>query len=520
MDRLSDLILVAPISQTLLKGLLFTSFTLHMLFVLLTLGTAVLALYYFIDSQCGGRAKELKLDKRILKTFMAHKSLAVVLGVAPLLLIQVGYTVPFFTAVNLFAPYWMSVIVFLIVAFLAFDALGHRMYVHRYIHLASGTIALIFLLAVPGLFSAILTAFENPDHWQGITDNGYRLTGALAVHWLFRYLHVLGAGIVFGAGFHYFFTAEDETERKALKRWFVAGILLQFILGIMLYGVFPANPGYAVIIYLFAGIAAASFLLWLVFSAAERGLPLNIKTILPVLMLVLVSMLMTRQFLQDRAIIPFQERLAANAAAYKNEFRPFEQQALAGYGAAIKVVYDNGEIIYAKSCAFCHGENGNGKGIEAKGLTIPPEDISAIRTTRGYLYDILKNGVHGTAMPYFTFFDRGKLDSLMDYMDKRWDVSSPPEAVLAGVSKQAMAQAQDVYTKTCAGCHGMDGKGARSSQGLEPQPPDFTVYSLSPKRTFDIISNGYPGTMMPTFGSLPVEVRWGLVKIVNEKRRR
>ncbi|MGC8735195.1 MAG: c-type cytochrome [Dissulfurimicrobium sp.] len=518
MDRLSDLLLVAPISQTLLRGLLFASFTLHMLFVLLTLGTAILAIYYFIDSQCGGRAKELRFDKRILKTFMAHKSLAVVLGVAPLLLIQVGYTVPFFTAVNLFAPYWMSVIVFLIVAFLAFDALGHRIYLHRYIHLALGTVALIFLLAVPGLFSAILTAFENPDKWPQITSDSYRLTGALAIRWLFRYLHVLGAGVVFGAGFHYFFTAEDETERKALQRWLVAGILLQFILGIMLYGVFPSNPGHPVIIYLFTGIAAASFLLWLVFFAAERGLLLNIKIILPVLMLVLVSMLLTRQFLQDRALIPLQKRLEANAVAYGNALRPFEQQALAGYGAVLKVVYDNGKTIYARSCAFCHGENGDGKGVEAKGLAIPPEDISAIRTTRGYLYGILKDGVHGSAMPYFTFFDRDKLDSLMDYMDKRWKVLDPPEAVLANVSKQAMAQAQGAYAKTCAGCHGMDGKGAKSSKNLEPQPPDLTAYSLSPKRTFDIISNGYPGTMMPAFGDIPEEVRWGLVEIVNKKR--
>jgi mono/diheme cytochrome c family protein len=519
MDRLSDLLLAAPISQTLLRGLLFTSFTLHILFVLLTLGTAVLAIYYFIDSQCEGRAKGLRFDKRILKTFMAHKSLAVVLGVAPLLLIQVGYTVPFFTAVNLFAPYWMSVIVFLIAAFLAFDALGHRIYVHRNIHLASGTVALVALLAVPGLFSAILTAFEHPDKWPQITNDGYRLTGALAIHWLFRYLHVLGAGVVFGAGFHYFFTAEDETERKTLQRWFVAGILVQFILGVMLYGTFPSTPDYIVIIYLFAGITAASFLLWLVFSAEEKGLSLNIKTILPVLMLVLVSMLLTRQFLQDRALIPLQKRLEANAMAYGNALRPFEQQALAGYGAALRVIYDNSETIYARSCAFCHGENGDGKGVEAKGLAIPPEDISAIRTTRGYLYDILKDGVHGTAMPYFTFFDRDKLDSLMDYMDKRWHVLDPPEAVLAGVSKQAMAQAQGVYTKTCAGCHGMDGKGAKSSKGLEPRPPDLTIYSLSPKRTFGIISNGYPGTMMPAFGDIPEEVRWGLVKIVNEKRR-
>ncbi|MGQ9811826.1 MAG: hypothetical protein ACUVQ2_00175 [Dissulfurimicrobium sp.] len=59
------------------------------------------------------------------------------------------------------------------------------------------------------------------------------------------------------------------------------------------------------------------------------------------------------------ALIPFQKGLAANAEAYENELKPYEQQALAGYGMAIKVVYDNGETIYTRSYAFCHGQNGD-----------------------------------------------------------------------------------------------------------------------------------------------------------------
>jgi mono/diheme cytochrome c family protein len=518
MNSLSDLLIGKPIPEDLVRGLLVTSFTFHMLFVLLTLGTAILALCYFIDSQCGGRAKELRFDKRILKTFMAHKSLAVVLGVAPLLLIQVGSTIPFFTAVNLFAPYWMLLVVFLIIAFLSFDALGHKIYVHRYIHLAFGVLALTFLLTVPGIFSAILTAFENPDSWQVIMNNGYQLTGPLAVHWLFRYLHVLGAAVVFGSGFHYFFVAEDDTERKSLQKWFVAGILLQFILGIMLYGSLPERPGYITTAFLLAGIASASILLWIVFSIVSKDLPLNIKMVLPVLMLILVSMLLTRQLLQDRTLLPLQKRLEASAIAYENELKPFERQTLDAYGASMKVVYDNGETIYSKSCSFCHGEKGDGKGVEAKGLTIPPEDISAIRTTRRYLHTILSGGVSGSAMPYFTFFDRYKLDSLIDYLDNKYHVLSLPEPLPVKIPDAIFQQAVKVYDETCYLCHGRDGRGSALSKGLQPPPPDFTVYSLSPERAFDVITNGYPGTTMSSFGSLTADVRWGLVKIINGKR--
>ncbi len=248
-------------------------------------------------------------------------------------------------------------------------------------------------------------------------NGGYRLTGALAVHWLFRYLHVLGAAVVFGSGFHYFFIAEDDTERKSLQKWFVAGILLQFILGIMLYGLLPERPGYITTVFLLVGIVAAAILLWVVFSVVSKDLPLNIKMILPVLMLVLVSMLLTRQFLQDRTLLPLQKRLEANAIAYGNELKPFERQTLDAYGASLKVVYDNGETIYARSCSLLpRGQRRTERVSEARRLSIPPEDISAIRTSRRHLRTILAGGVSGSAMPYFTVFDRHKLDSLIDYL--------------------------------------------------------------------------------------------------------
>ncbi|HQT45450.1 MAG TPA: c-type cytochrome, partial [Candidatus Micrarchaeota archaeon] len=209
----------------------------------------------------------------------------------------------------------------------------------------------------------------------------------------------------------------------------------------------------------------------------------------------------------------------ANATAYGNQLKPFEQQALDAYGASLNVVYDNGETIYAKSCAFCHGENGNGKGVEAKGLSIPPEDISAIRTTRRHLHAILAGGVSGSAMPYFAVFDRHKLDSLIDYCDKQYHVLSLPEPLPVELSDAAMQQAGRIYDDTCSICHGMDGRGSRLSKGLQPSPPDFTVYSLSPARAFDVITNGYPGTAMSPFGRLAADVRWGLVKSINDKRK-
>ena len=286
----------------------------------------------------------------------------------------------------------------------------------------------------------------------------------------------------------------------------------------MLYGLLPERPGYITTVFLLVGIVAAPIPSWVVFSVVSKDLPLNIEMILPVLMLVLVSMLLTRQFLQERTLLPLQKRLEANAIAYGNELRPFERQTLDAYGASLKVVYDNGETIYSKSCSFCHGEQGDGKGLEAKGLSVPPEDISAIRTTRRYLHTILAGGVSGSAMPYFTVFDRYKLDNLIDYLDKKYHFLSLPGPLAVKISDEIFQQAGKIYDETCSLCHGRDGRGSALSEGFQPPPPDFTVYSLSPERAFDVITNGYPGTNMSPFGSLTVDVRWGLVKIINEKK--
>jgi mono/diheme cytochrome c family protein len=518
MNDLFDILLRKPLPDVWMRGLLFTSFTLHIVFVLFTVGTAFLSLYYFIDALWGGKPDELRMDKRILRTFMAHKSLAVVLGVAPLLLIQVNFSVPFFIGVYLLAPLWMLITVFLIVAFLFFDTLGHKLSVHRYLHLPSGIIAFGFLLVVPALFVAVLVTAENSDRWMAMINNGYRLRGLLAQHWLFRYLHVLGAALVFGAAFHYFFSAKDEIEKRSLLKLIVAGILVQIILGIMLYSSLPEKPDHSTNVSLFVGVIAAAVLLWLIFSTTNKSSALNIKTVLPVLMLILVPMLLTRQFIQDRNLIPFEKQLQVNAQAYQKELQPYNQAVLNKYESDMNIVYDNGETIYMKSCAFCHGEKADSGGRDTKKLAVPPEDVSAIRTTRPYLHKILTEGVPGSAMPYFTFFDKYKLDSLIDYLDKKYYVLGLPEPIPVKIPDKALQQAQKIYGDTCSQCHGMDGRGSALSRRFQPPPPDFTAYSLLPERAFDVITKGYSGTAMPSFGSLQKDLRWGLVKIINDKR--
>jgi len=518
MNNIFDLLLQKPLPDPWLQGLLFVSFTLHLLFALFTLGTAMLAFSYLLIGHWGGKPQSLGLAGRIAKAFMSHKSLAVVLGVAPLLLIQVAFSIPFFTGVNLFAPSWLAIIVLLIVAFLAFDLLAHKINSHRLIPLILGITGLLTLLAVPGIFVLILTASEHPGRWVAIIEQGYRLNGSLAVHWLFRYLHVLGAAVVFGAAFHYFFAAENKDDRKSLLRLLVAATLLQIVLGILLYASLPDKPGIFVNLAIFIGVAGVALFLWYLFTVGSREETfLSLQITVPAMMFILVSMLLGRQLLQNRVYLPFTVALQENTRAHSRETGAFTQESLARYQAKLNVVYDNGATIYAKSCAFCHGELADGAGPEAKNLGIPPENLAAVRTTAAYLHKILTEGVPGSAMPYFTFLDRNKLDALAEYLNTTHHLLGKPEPVPVAISPAILKQAEQVYVQTCTPCHGTDGKGTEQSRGYRPPPPDFTVYSLTPLWMFEVISNGYHGTLMPGFGDLPEEVRWGLVEIVSAK---
>ena len=71
--------------------------------------------------------------------------------------------------------------------------------------------------------------------------------------------------------------------------------------------------------------------------------------------------------------------------------------------------------------------------------------------------------------------------------------------------KKTPGPGQLTFASTCAGCHGLDGRGGDKAPNIagNPKVQHFTNTQLA-----DIISNGVPGTGMPPFHSLsPTQVR-------------
>jgi cytochrome c oxidase cbb3-type subunit 3 len=65
--------------------------------------------------------------------------------------------------------------------------------------------------------------------------------------------------------------------------------------------------------------------------------------------------------------------------------------------------------------------------------------------------------------------------------------------------KSVSPRGKQTFASTCAGCHGLDGRGGERAPNIAESPK---VLKLSDAQIFRIIENGVPGTGMPAFHSL------------------
>lgn len=263
------------------------------------------------------------------------------------------------------------------------------------------------------------------------------------------------------------------------------------------------------------GAAAAMLGLWTLRRpitipfATDR--PRSLLILLPV---IFVSMLLARQFLQDRVLAPAHVQAEMARRERSDSLAPYRKQALDAFTTKLATVYDNGDTIYEGACEPCHGVMGDGDGPAARRLLIPAEDLSSIRADRTYVYGILKDGTPGSAMPYFRLYDREKLELVLDTLSQRFFMFE----ATTQATQQIGSGAKTVWNDTCAVCHGRDGAISAFGRTLLPAPPDLRYYSLTPERALAIITEGYPGTAMQPYRDLPDTVREALVIISNSFR--
>ncbi|MCW5734964.1 MAG: hypothetical protein KIS73_12605 [Enhydrobacter sp.] len=184
-----DLPLPLPAPEPLLVALLIVFFLMHIVFVNFMVGGAIISAYYELR---GLRERRyVRLAYEIASTITANKSIAVVLGVGPLLAINTLYTVYFYTANALTGTFWISIIPLVVIAFLltyAHKYLWHRMENRKGLHVVLILAACAIFLFIPLIFLANVNLMLFPEKWP--TVRGFFSALALP-NVLPRYFHFL-----------------------------------------------------------------------------------------------------------------------------------------------------------------------------------------------------------------------------------------------------------------------------------------------------------------------------------------
>jgi mono/diheme cytochrome c family protein len=154
-----------------------------------------------------------------------------------------------------------------------------------------------------------------------------------------------------------------------------------------------------------------------------------------------------------------------------------------------------GAAVYARHCGGCHGPAGKGDGPAAASLLPAPRDLTSHRYSDRGLSRLLWSGVPGSAMPGWHELSAGDLRGLIAYVRS---LEAAPGKEPAELPAKELAEAQKLYAKNCASCHGARGGGDGIAAGaLAPRPTNFQEVRAARNYAEDMLARGVPGTAMP-----------------------
>ena len=245
---------------------------------------------------------------------------------------------------------------------------------------------------------------------------------------------------------------------------------------------------------------------------------------------------------------PATSKPTAAARAQTNSWKPnFPDTALV----------PQGQFVFERNCAVCHGRSGDGWGELARSLTPRPRDF-----TRGYfkfrstpagflptdadLRRTIREGLAGTAMPIFNELQERDVRSLVEFiktLSPRWQqrTNYAPAVTIADrptwfeepeALKVQAAKGRQIFNQMCIACHGEDGSGnGPGAAELEDnwhhpiRPADLRKPSIrrgrEPEEVVRILLTGMDGTPMISFAELSTdEQRWQLAAYVLQLREK
>ena len=183
-------------------------------------------------------------------------------------------------------------------------------------------------------------------------------------------------------------------------------------------------------------------------------------------MLVLVAMLLTRQLLQNKQLLPLEKTATANAREYRQVLQPYVEGTVRAYRAGLWVFVQPRRSDYLQRLRFLPWEKCRRQRPRSKKPGHPAGKLDGHPGHPSVSLPHYPLRGPGTGMGYFTIYDRYQVDALMAYLNEKYQVSARPGDIPHPIAPPVLAQAEATYAKTCAGCHGPDG-------GALPCPGDF-----------------------------------------------
>jgi len=366
-----DIPLALPADRVDLEILIVASVLLHILFVALMVGGAVLTLIYELR---GRRDRDLDaLALEIAKTVTVNKSLAVVLGVAPLLVMNALYGVHFYSANALTGTAWLAIIPLVALAFLltyAHKYSWHALAERKGLHVAIGAAGTALFLFIPLIFLANINLMLFPEHWGSV--HGFLSTLPLP-NVLPRYLHFVIAAVavtgLFLAGWFgrrgyptevVFERLDRATIRREMTGVALAATTLQGLAGPLLLFTLPAQGmSWTLVGDILLGVTlavVATVLLWRETVDARPAVGQRYLVIVVLLAGTVLFMGYGRHLYRERALAPHSRAMAARTQDYQAAVLGARMRAESGTqreGGA-EAVTSPGERIFRSVCMGCH----------------------------------------------------------------------------------------------------------------------------------------------------------------------
>jgi cytochrome c oxidase cbb3-type subunit 3 len=129
---------------------------------------------------------------------------------------------------------------------------------------------------------------------------------------------------------------------------------------------------------------------------------------------------------------------------------------LVGLGATHALAAPNGETLYGRNCASCHGNQGTG------GIGVPlalPSFQTAI--SDDYLRKTIIHGRPGRVMPAFSRLSGEEVEAIIRHV-RSWNKGTAPVYSLKPI-KGNPSHGKQLFGQYCAACHGTNGEGAKGT---------------------------------------------------------